>query len=662
VSGVIAKLGWYRNRLQLMSVPEVLHRAREAVGQRLSRVGTARPVPQPQRLEFGRPWCEAWPADIDPTPYVRAADRLLAGRWNVFALRDVELGFPPRWNVDPLTGKQAPLEYGKTLDYRDERRVGNIKYLWEPSRHLELVTLAQAWRLGGERRHLEAIGRLLGSWFEQCPYPLGVHWASALEAALRLLNWAVAWHLIGGARCALFEGEGGARLRQAWLEAVYRHAEFVRGFRSRYSSANNHLLGENMGLLIAGVTWRCWDESERWRSEGARGFETEALRQNAADGVNREQALYYHHEVADMMLLSGLFGEANGLRLSAAYWERLQAMLDFLAALRDAGGHLPMIGDADDALMVRFDPRADFDPYASLLATREVLFGSGAEPGSDLKTSWLLGVEPRRRGARHSGPPPDAFPEGGYWVLGDARGTAQEVHVVADAGPLGYLSIAAHGHADALSFVLSLGGREVLIDPGTYAYHTEKRWRDHFRGTSAHNTVRIDGVDQSVIGGNFMWLRKANARLVSLERGDAVERWCAEHDGYARLPDPLVHRRTIELRKRERCIVVTDALACRGAHEVELFWQCAEDADVHLEGEHVARIAVGDRVVRLQCAGARASLHRGEEHPPLGWVSRRFDHKQPTTTIRFAARTMGAADFVTRIDYGAGDEARMETA
>ena len=108
-------------------------------------------------------------------------------------------------------------------------------------------------------------------------------------------------------------------------------------------------------------------------------------------------------------------------------------------------------------------------------------------------------------------------------------------------------SIAAHGHADALAFTLSVGGREFLVDPGTYAYHTQGAWRSYFRGTAAHNTVRVDGRDQSQPGGNFMWLRKApagcNLWRTSVER-DVFEGW---HGGYAGLADPVMHRRRIAL-------------------------------------------------------------------------------------------------------------------
>ena len=78
-----------------------------------------------------------------------------------------------------------------------------------------------------------------------------------------------------------------------------------------------------------------------------------------------------------------------------------------------------------------------------------------------------------------------------------------QVKIVFDTGPLGYLSIAAHGHADALSLLASYGGWPVFVDPGTYSYKPKDVWRDWFRGTLAHNTVTIDSLNQSQIRGPY---------------------------------------------------------------------------------------------------------------------------------------------------------------
>ena len=162
----------------------------------------------------------------------------------------------------------SPLEFGKMLDYRDSARVGDCKYLWETNRHLHLVTLAQAYALTAQPRFAVALREQLDSWFIACPFRMGVNWSSSLEAALRLINWSAAWHLVGGKHSRLFEGEDGEAFRQRLLVSVYQHAEFIAGHLSLHSSANNHLIGEVAGLYMAGVTWPHWPRSEQWRSRG----------------------------------------------------------------------------------------------------------------------------------------------------------------------------------------------------------------------------------------------------------------------------------------------------------------------------------------------------------------------------------------------------------
>lgn len=651
-------LKWKLHRLSAMSGSEVAYRVKQRVQASVERFGwhSATP-PAPVSERSGAAWVATLPTAFDIDKYRRAADEILRGRFPVFAMPAAALGFPPRWNRDPKTGREAPLRFGKTLNYRDESLVGDIKYLWEPSRHAQLVTLAQAWHLTRERKYQEGCRTLLESWFEQCPHPLGVHWSSSLELAIRLVNWSFAWHLLGGDAAPVFEGAAGQAFRQRWLTSVYRHCVFIAGHFSRYSSANNHLLGELMGLFIASLTWPLWKRSRRWKKRAQRELEREALLQNAPDGVNREQANWYHHEVADMMIVSGLVAHANGCDFGAAYWDRLRSMLQYIASIMDRGGQVPNFGDADDAIIARLDPHAK-NVYRSLLATGAVLFDCAEfkfKAGDlDDKTRWLLGdaaaggfqaIDP----STVSLPMRLDFPDAGYYILGDRFETAREVRIVADAGPLGYLSIAAHGHADALSFTLSVGGREILIDPGTYAYHTHRAWRDYFKGTSAHNTVRVDGLDQSVSGGNFLWIKHAQARALAIERTPLADRWVASHDGYSRLKHPLTHRRELLLEKPSSRLQVIDELLGSGAHEIEIFWHFAEQCTVLANGRDV-RVTCGNVLISMTLPKElHCDVHRGLELPrPSGWSSRGFDSKVPTTTVVARGRVDGAARFVTR--------------
>jgi hypothetical protein len=642
-----------------MTPAEVAYRVVRALQAQAERAGVlgAQHAPAPDLARSFKPWVHA-PPNVELLPYLAAADRIGDGWLDIFALRGVELGQPPRWNRDPKTGIEAPLRYGKTLDYRDPDIVGDIKYLWEPNRHLHLVTLAQAYALSGRESYLRTLAQHLESWFVSCPHRLGANWASALEAAIRLINWSIVWQLIGGANSRIFQQPHCRELRAHWLRSVYQHAQFIRGWLSLHSSANNHLIGEAAGLFIAGLTWPHWRNSRSWLAKGKAVLEREALAQNAPDGVNREQAVSYQQFALDFLLFCLLAGRANGQRFSADYESRLEAMLDYLASIMDAGGHVPMFGDADDGRVFSLSAQSHC-PYRSLLATGAVLFRRAdfkrkAGPLDD-KTRWLLGEQADAQYARldAEATPPlrQGFPEGGYFILGCAFDTRQEIRLVADAGPLGYRSIAAHGHADALAFTLSAGGLEFLIDPGTYAYHTQAAWRQYFRGTSAHNTVRIDGLDQSVQGGSFMWLKKANAGCSQWLSSAHKDRFAGWHDGYLRLEDPVVHRRLIELDKSARRVLIEDSLEMAEDHNVELFFHCHEACGLEptRDGFILTREKAVLRLILPQAEKARTQVYRGSLAPMSGWISRSFDNRLPAPTIVWKARLAGRAVLRTEI-------------
>lgn len=658
----IKDFSWLIARLKRMSVPEIFYRVRLACMTELQARGYFIADPE---ITYGesRPVLDNVFSAPDAEIYLSAADRILSGNFNVFALHDCSLGFPPDWNKDPLTGIAGSLNFGKKLNYRDESLVGNIKYLWEINRHLELVNLAQAYKLSGDMKYGYGCREMLQSWFDECPYLYGPNWSSSLELAIRLTNWAFAWQFLGGEESPLFAGSEGQTFKERWLKSIFQHCHFISSYYSRYSSANNHLLGEYMGLFIASTIWPCWKESSRWQEEAKKGLEAEALRQNFADGCNREQSVWYHHEVTDMLLLCALVGRSNKVIFSDDYWDRLESMVEFIGSMANVNLCLPMIGDSDDAVMVRFVPENDFSVYRSLLASGAVLFRRAdfaRKAGFwDDKSDWLLGeagesvfVELLRSG--QSGPFgfPRSYPDGGYYVLGKDFETDKEVKLIVDAGPLGFTSIAAHGHADALSVVLSLGGDEFLIDPGTYAYHTERKWRDYFKGTSAHNTVRIDKQDQSVSGGNFLWSKHARAWCDTLKISAKRDFFSGGHDGYARFDDSVIHSRSIAYEKEFGLIEVCDFIDCAKSHGIEFFWHVAPSCAVEIKGR---KVFIRSPKVRLEMSmpesDMKPELFEGNEGIPLGWVSQEFDFKVSSPTIVWSGSFEGSKKWLTQFKY-----------
>ena len=133
---------------------------------------------------------------------------------------------------------------------------------------------------------------------------------------------------------------------------------------------------------------------------------------------------------------------------------------------------------------------------------------------------------------------PSRFADAGITLLRTDGERDPEIWCRCDGGPHGFLSIAAHAHADALSVEVRYGGVDVLADPGTYCYHGDPAWRSYFRSTIAHNTLELDGRDQSGDGGPFLWLRHANGREIEVVDSGDVASWTAEHDGYLALRPP----------------------------------------------------------------------------------------------------------------------------
>ncbi len=629
------RIGWLVNRLRCMSVAELGYRVRQAAVTRMGRrmAGRTAPAPLPRALTLavhGAPTLD--PKEIEAL--LLDAERICAGHVVLFAERSFDVGVPTAWNRDPETGVTGPAVYAGDIAITNREQVGDIKHVWELNRHLHLVRLAQAWAVSRDVRWLHAIEQQLRSWLDQCPPLTGPNWTSSLELGIRLINWSLLWQLVGGEASLLFAGESGQKLRADWLDSIHAHCRGIARHLSRHSSANNHLIGELAGLYVGASTWPCWKESGEWCAQARRELEREAVLQFSRDGVNREQAFAYHIFSSEFLFVAGLAGQANGHPFPRPYWASLQRALRFLRSVRDVGGNVPAVGDADDGCVFRLDA-SNMDRAGQLLALGDTVFGAQADSHPGVR--WLLHALPGTRPDcdPHEADTGWAFPDGGYLLFGNHFGEPGEIKGMLDCGPVGYLGIAAHGHADALSMTLSVAGEECLVDPGTFSYWQDQKWRDYFRGTSAHNTVRIDGQDQSVSGGRFMWLRKAQARIERMPSSPHEFEFRGSHDGYTRLSDPVRHLRSVRFDGAANTLVVRDEVSARKGHKVELFWHFAPELDVRLTSQGLS--VRGKRfVLQLQASGADLQLElvRGAENPPLGWYSRSYESRRPCEVLR----------------------------
>jgi hypothetical protein len=645
-----------------MTPQEVSWRLRDEVTKRRWRTLKGQRVPETLAAApaFDFPPVDAASLDLDPAAardVVTAAESILAGRIRLFE-RDMALPTTAMdWFTDPDTGRIAPSDaYTFDIDARDPAIVGNLTFT--PSRLIHVTLLASAYSLTRRIDFAELAAAQLKSWWEANPFLTGIHWAAGIECGLRLAAFAWTRRLLAAwpGVADLFENSALAR------DQIYRHHFYLGGLRSYGSSANNHLIAEYLGLYVGGTAFPWFAESARWREIGRAGLEREAGLQVFPDGIGCELASEYNGFTMELLILAATEGILEGQLFSAEFHRTIARMADAWAASLDVGGRPPRQGDTDDAYALLLDPPGRLRRATRLLAEAGVLVGSAPWwPAAPLDVGSAIFKEMRRR---HPMPlpslsrparRPNVFPDAGIAFLRDLDDRPDELWCRCDHGPHGYLAIAGHAHADALSIEVRHAGVDLLVDPGTYCYLTDPVARRYFRSTVAHNTLEIGGQDQATYGGSFLWLDAPNSKAIAIEGLDdgPVARWQARHDGYAKQPGQPIHERTVTLDRVKRHIDVADRIVGQGSFAVRLAFHFGPAVEANPDGDGFALAWEANgrrRTGRLTLPGTLSwQVYRGSNDPMLGWYSAAFHEREPSTSLIGAGSVKGESILASRL-------------
>ncbi len=584
--------------------------------------------------------------------------------------KNLDYGPEIDWHFDRVHAKQAPRKPFFRIRYLDFAEVGDSKVTWELSRHQHLVTLAKAYRLTGDEKFARELFAQFNSWHRENPYPIGINWASSLEVAFRSLSWLWVYYLTSGSP-AMPAGFRDQLLGK--LSVAGRHLE---NNLSTYFSPNTHLLGEGAALFFLGTLCPEVSQAKRWQHRGWQILQQAAERQVRSDGLHFEQSLYYHVYALDFFIHAYALASRNGIVIPAAFHRTIESMLDALCTLGRAGP-VPRLGDDDGGRL--FDPQRNrtehlLDP----LATGAVLFRrsdfKAVAGGPREETLWLLGESGlntfERLPSAPVAPASTSFSDAGLYLMAD---DASHRQLIIDAGPQGADS-AGHGHADALSITANAFGRPLLIDPGTFEYVGETQSeRNRFRGTRAHNTLVVDGLDQSPPKGPFSWGALPNVRAEQWINGENFDLFVGRHDGYQRLADPVIHRRTVfslrpivsleEVRMNPKAVtsnaesrnllsvkssslgsgfwLVRDQALGQAEHALDLSWHLSPELLPHDQSKatfHAADVALS--VLTPANQGWAQSLHPEDWSPAYG-------QKQPHSVLHFETKAKLPAELAT---------------
>ncbi len=336
-------------------------------------------------------------------------------------------------------------------------------------------------------------------------------------------------------------------------------------------------------------------------------------------------------------------------------------MADAMAALVDARLRPPRQGDSDEGRVVLLDA-PEHNRWPALLALAGALFGRldwWPEVTPDAGSVLAGAVAPRPRPVLAPRPAdrPARFADAGIAILRSEPGSVPEIWCRCDGGPHGFLSIAAHAHADALSVEVRCDGVDILADPGTYCYHGEPEWRKYFQSTIGHNTIEVGGQWQSARGGAFLWLRHATGQEISVTglEGGEIASWTAAHNGYRALKPPASHRRSVRLERGAPALEIIDQVV-GGDHDIRLAFHLGPDVQAELSGERAALTwpaASGPGTATLELPGElRWTLHRGEVAPILGWYSAGLGHRVPAFTLLGHGRCASDMRLITLLRFG----------
>lgn len=567
---------------------------------------------------------------------LQAAEAICAHRFDLLGSGPTALGREIDWHRDFKSGyRWDPKTHYTRVRYGHVPGV-DVKVPWELSRFQHLATLGKAHWLTGEERYAREFAAQITHWIARNRPQFGVNWVSTMEVGIRVFNW------VWGYAFFHRSPELTPAFRRELARSLLAHGRHILGNLEQIADGktSNHYLGNLVGLVALGLACPGFREAETWRQYAVNEVFREIGRQVHPDGGDYESSIPYHRLVAEMFLAVALLCRRNRIELPEDFTHRLQRMLEFTLWYTKPNGMVPQVGDADNGRLHILADYGTWDPrdHRHLLATGGGFFGwqalvsAAAEHREE--ALWLLaGSDLPAPGL--PGPPlgSRAFPDTGIYLMREG-----DLYLLVACGPVGTQGIGNHKHNDVLSFELQANGQDLFVDPGSFLYTPEPTWRNRFRSTAVHNTVMIDSLEQNRFGeGGLFWLHvDATPRCLAWESSPEADRFVGEHDGYARLAEPVTHRREIHLDKRQRSIRILDAFHGTGRHTFTWNFTLAPGVSVRPVGGNRWEVAGPSAQALL----ALERLDGGAGHEPLrsevveAFVSPQYGIKEKTTALR----------------------------
>jgi hypothetical protein len=577
-----------------------------------------------------------YPAAMQAT--IAQADQICAHVFDLLGYRQLQLSSKINWNSDPRFGGYWYGYYLK-LNYMNPDDDSDIRIAWELSRCQHFITLGRAYWYTRDEKYAKEFVDQLQDWLEANPPQWGINWLCTMEVALRSISWIRAYYFF------LDSPSFTPDIQIKLIKSLIQHARHILSNLegNPYGRFGNHYVSNGLGLFCLGLFFRDFKMGAKWLAEGLRILWRETEKQIYPDGVDYEQSVDYHRQVLEFLLAVIILCRKNHISVPAPVEQRVEKMLEFSKACTRPDGSTPMIGDADNGSFWSQGSTG----HPACLAAGAVLF---ARP--DFKTAaeafpeaafWLLGHEGLEaykgltlvNNKKHI--ESTAFEQAGFYVMRN-----KDVHLVLHCGKYGL-----HGHNDILGFDLFAHGQLFIADPGTYNYTGSYEWRNYFRSTFSHNTVRVDEQETHPLSLETIWFveDENKYRVINWATSQEYDFFDAEHYCYHRLTGKVTHRRQVLFVRHEGYFIINDILTGSAAHQLEQVFNLAP-VQVELSPAGVA-----------SCSNAQGAslliIPDNKDQPEArlldSWISYVYGAKQPTKKVVYTKKTSLPASFFTII-------------
>lgn len=632
-------LNWFINRLKTMSIPEVMYRVNQLRKRKADKkyMGAFFELPD-KPVSFNN--------YLPQISISKIEDINLANTISVFG-KKYSIDGKIDWHLDLMSKKIFENNYCFEMTPRTHGEKC-VKHTWEINRFHFLPNWALYYKKTGNKEILERIFSCIEDWIDENPYLVGVNWYTGLEVSVRLLNWWIVWNILELGE----ESDIGERNfnNEKWLPVIYSHLHYLDRYLSKYSSANNHLTGEIAGLYIGAKCWN-FKESEVWAKKAKRLLHEEIVLQHT-QGVNKEEASEYIQFITDFFLLAYWIGEKSGDNFSMEYVSILEEIAEYIDVITHRDGETFFYGDADDGFVFKIEPEES--NFLNILNAVNIVLKKPhlkrAKAPFSLKNHILFGEQ--REKILDSSDAKESKEIKLYSYAKHFYIKNESIFAHFNIGSLGYLTTAAHGHADCLAFELKLNNKWFLIDPGTYSYHKEPKYRNYFKSTLAHNTISVNGKDQAINAAPMIWLDHYDSKVIEHSETNEALIIVGAHNGYEK--EGVSLKRSITWYKKVNKIIIEDSLTNQDKKDknIKIHFHFNPELEISRSGNKwILQSLSGEELTMNLDSRFESNNFFGSQNPILGWQSTEFYKKQPCHTIVGELNADGDISFKTELMF-----------